>query len=202
MTFDDQLIGLVFPPGSSFNFTFDVPHSQVGIVHQVHAKELFPSTLDVQVGFLVTPEPPALGLTITVGSIYFPGDTATVFVMTSLNGQPTTVTSLQILVIRPNGSSIVLNAAVATAGVYKASYSVPSAGPLGTYAVVVKAQQAGSGSMSTIGSFEVKPSWLSANGRNLLVGTSIAGAVGVLGILGVAWRKGYFTGRRDEFPIP
>jgi hypothetical protein len=201
MTFDDQLMGLVFLQGSSFNFSFDVPHAQVG-THQVHAKELFPSNLDVQASFLVTPEPASLGLTVTVGSIYFPGDTATVFVMTTLNGQPTTVTSLQIVVVRPNGSSIMLNAALVTAGVYKASYAVPSNGPLGTYAVIAKAQQASSGSASAIGSFEVKPTWLQANGRNLLTGTTVVGAVGMLGLLAVAWRRGYFGRGKEEFEAP
>jgi hypothetical protein len=122
--------------------------------------------------------------------------------MTSLNGQPTTVTSLQMIVLRPNGSSTILNAALVTAGVYKASYAVPSTGALGTYAVVVKAQQTGSGGASAIAGFEVKPTWLSANGRNILAGTTIAGAVGVLGILAVAWRKGYFAKQEDGFPIP
>jgi hypothetical protein len=200
MTFDNQLLGNFIFQGSSFNFTFDVPHAQAGL-HKIHAIEQFPF-LDVQADFTVLPEPGSLSVTLSVGTIYFPGDTATVFVLTSLNGQPTTVTSLQIVIVRPNGSSIVLNAGLATAGVYKASYAIPSTGPLGTYAVVVKAQQSGSGSASTIGSFEVKPTWLSANGRNLLMGTSIVGAVGVLGILAVAWRKGYFTGRKGEFPIP
>jgi hypothetical protein len=141
-------------------------------------------------------------LTVTVGSIYFPGDTATVFVMTTLNGQPTTVTSLQIVVVRPNGSSIMLNAALVTAGVYKASYAVPSNGPLGTYAVIAKAQQASSGSASAIGSFEVKPTWLQANGRNLLTGTTVVGAVGMLGLLAVAWRRGYFGRGKEEFEAP
>jgi hypothetical protein len=201
MTFDDQLVGLIFVQGSSFNFAFDVPHSQVGIVHQVHAKELFPSNLDIQASFLVTPEPAALSLTVSVGSIYFPGDTATIFVMTSLGGQPTTITSLQILLVPPSGSNITLNAVRIATGVYKASYVVPGSGSLGTYALAVKAQQSGSGNASALGSFEVKPTWLQANGRNLLTGTSIAGAVGTLGVLAVAWRKGYLTGRKDEFPI-
>jgi hypothetical protein len=200
ITFDNQLLGFFIFQGNAFNFTFDVPHAQAGL-HKIHAIEQFP-LLDVQADFTVLPEPGTLSVSLSVGSIYFPGDTATIFVMTSLNGQPTTVTSLQMIVLRPNGSSTILNAALVTAGVYKASYAVPSTGALGTYAVVVKAQQTGSGGASAIAGFEVKPTWLSANGRNILAGTTIAGAVGVLGILAVAWRKGYFAKQEDGFPIP
>jgi hypothetical protein len=202
ITFDDQLVGFFFLQGSSFNFTFDVPDAQAGIVHQVHAKEVFPSSLDVQASFLVLPEPSTLTVSVSSGTIYFPGDTAIIFATSNLNGQPTTITSLQLILVRPNGSNITLNAVLVTPGVYKASYVIPTTGSIGTYAVVVKAQQAGSSDGSALASFEVKPTWLQANGRNVITATSIVGAVGTLGVVALAWRKGYFTRRKDEFPIP
>jgi plastocyanin len=202
ITFDDQLVGFFFIQGNSFNFTFDVPDAQAGIVHQVHAKEVFPSSLDVQASFLVLPEPSTLTVSVSAGTIYFPGDTAIIFATTSLNGQQTTVTSLQLTLVRPNGSNITLNAVLVTPGVYKASYVIPSTGSLGTYAVIVNVHQAGSSDRSALASFEVKPTWLQANGRNLITATSIVGAVGMLGVVALAWRKGYFTRREDEFPIP
>ncbi len=199
MTFDNQLLGIFFFQGSSFNFTFDVPHAQAGL-HKIHAVEPFP-LLDVQADFTVLPEPGTLKLTLSIGSLYFPGDTATVFVMTNLNGEPASVAVLQIMILIPNGSMILLNAAPIAGGVYKATYVVPSKGPLGTYAVMAKAQLAGSGSASAIGSFEVKPTWLQANGRNLLTGTTVVGAVGMLGVLAVAWRRGYFARGKEEFQV-
>src|SRR2546425_154194 len=202
MTFDNQLLGFIFLQNSSFSFTFDVPHAQPGIIHQVHAIELFPFNLDVKADFLVLPEPSALSVNVSVGSIYFPGDTATIFAMTSITGQPTTVTNLQVILIRPNGSNTTLNAVLVSPGVYKASYTVPATGSMGTYAVIARAQQAGSGDGSSLASFEVKPTWLQSNGRNIITATSIVGAVGALGIVALAWRKGRFTGRKDEFPIP
>jgi len=201
ITFDDQLVGFFFLQGSSFNFTFNVPDAQAGIVHQVHAKELFPSSLDVQASFTVLPEPGAVIVGVSGGTIYFPGDTATIFAMTSLNGQPTTVTSLQVILVKPNGSNLTLNAVQVSAGVYRASYAVPTTGSIGTYAVVVKAHQAGSADGSALVSFEVKPTWLQSNGRNVITATSLVGAAGALGIVAFAWRKGYFTKRKDEFLI-
>jgi len=202
ISFDDQLVGFFFLQESSFNFTFDVPDAQAGIVHQVHAKELFPSSLDVQASFLVLPEPSTLTVSVSVGTIYFPGDTAIIFVTTSLNGQLTTVTSLQLILVRPNGSNITLNAVLVTQGVYKASYVIPSTGSIGTYAVIVRDHQAGLSDGSALTSFEVKPTWLQANGRNVITATTIVGAVGTLGVVALAWSKGYFTRRKDEFPIP
>ncbi len=202
MTFDDQLVGLFYLQGSSFNFTFDVPHAQEGIVHQIHAKELYPSNLDVQAGFLVLPEPIALSVSVSVGTIYFPGDTATIFAMTSLAGRSTTVSSLQVLLIRPNGSNITLNAVLISPGVYKASYAVPATGSIGTYGMIVKAYQVGSVNGSALASFEVEPTWLQSNGRNVIAATSLVGAAGALGVVALAWRNGYFTRRKDEFLIP
>ncbi len=201
ITFDDQLIGFFFLRGSSFNFTFNVPDAQAGIVHQIHAKELFPSSLDVQASFLVLPEPSALTVSVTAGTIYFPGDTASIFATTNLNGRPATATNLQLILFRPNGSNITLTAVLVTPGVYKASYLIPTTGSIGTYAVMVKAHQAGSSDGSALASFEVKPTWLQSNGRNLITATSIVGAVGALGVVALAWRKGYFTRRKDEFAI-
>jgi len=202
ITFDDQLVGFFFLQGSSFNFTFNVPDAQAGVVHQVHAKELFPSCLDVQASFLVLPEPSILTVSVSAGTIYFPGDTATIFATTNLNGQLATVTSLQIILGGPNGSNITLNAVLVTPGVYKASYVIPSTGSIGTYGVIVKAHQAGSSDGSALASLEVKPTWLQSNGRSVITATSIVGAVGTLGVVALAWRKGYFTRRKDEFPIP
>jgi len=53
-----------------------------------------------------------------------------------------------------------------------------------------------------LATFEVKPTWLQSNTRNVITATSVVGAVGALGVMALAWRKGYFTKRKDEFLIP
>ena len=200
MTFDDQLTGLFFIQGSSFNFTFNVPVSQAGIVHQIHAKELFPLNLDIQTSFLVTLPPTVLRLSVSTGTIYFQGDTATIFVSTSLDGQATSVSGLQIILVRPNGSNTTLTSVQVSPGYYKAAYLVPSSGAFGTYAVVVTARQTGSNAQSALTTFEVKPTWLQSNGHTVTATTSVAAVAGALGLVALAWRKGYFSRKRDDFP--
>jgi uncharacterized protein YfaS (alpha-2-macroglobulin family) len=145
-----------------------------------------------------------LDLTVSVGTLYFPGDVATMFIMTTLNGQPTSVDDLQVMMIMPNGTSVLFNAVPVNGGLYKAKFVIPSNGPLGTYAVTAKAQKDDSGIVSAfaLASFEVKQSWPQANGRNLATGTTIVGAVGTVGVLAVAWRRGYFAKRKQEFQSP
>ena len=199
MTFDDQLVGLLILQGSSFNFTFNVPESQAGIVHVVHAKVFFfPPNLDVRANFLVLSEPSTLTVNVTAGTIYFPGDTATIFVMTDLNGQLTTVTSVQVILIKPNGSNTTLSTVLISPGVYRATFPVPTTGSIGTYSIIIRAHQTGSTDSSGLGGFEVKPTWLQANGPKIATATSIAGVLGAIGIFGLAWRKGYFSRRYDE----
>jgi PKD repeat protein len=193
MTFDNQLVGLFFPPGSSFDFSFDVPDAQVGS-HTVHAVSLFPSNLDVQAVFTVTPTPTGVSVSLSVGSIYFPGDTATIFVLSTVNGQASSVGSLQVILIPPTGSNITLNMVLVSPGFYKATYAVPSTA-IGTYAVIAKAHLTGSGDGSALAIFEVKPTWLSAQGPNLAAGLALTGLVGVAAM---TWRKGYFRRKEEQ----
>jgi len=199
VTFDNQLVGFIFIQSSSFNFSFDVPDAQPGL-HQVHAIELFGVTpLDVQTIFTVTPTPAPISVTVSVGTIYFPGDTATVFVMTSLNGQATSAGSLQVILIIPDGTNLTLSTIATAAGLYKASYTIPATGLIGTYAVTVRAHQTGSGDGTALASFEVKPSWLASNSRNVATGVAITGLVGVAAL---AWRRGYFRKNEDQEAVP
>src|SRR5205807_8557996 len=112
-----------------------------------------------------SPAPAAISISISVGGIYFPGDTATVFVETSLDERATSVGSNQKILNRPDGTNITLSTVLAATGIYKASYTIPSTGLIGTYAVNVRAHQTGFGDGTGLTSFEVKPSWLSSNTR-------------------------------------
>ena len=137
---------------------------------------------------------------ISVGSIYFPGDKATVFVLSSLNGSPTQMQTIQLKLLVPNGTSTSLTLTSVSPGLYKASYNVPTTGSTGTYALIATAKINGVNATS-LGNFEVKPTWLQAN-SHAITATSIAGAIGAVSIVGFAWRKGYLSKRKDEFPIP
>jgi len=194
ITFDNQFIGYSFG-NSTFTFTFSVPIAQAGS-HSIHAQELYSSFPDTQTTFTVTAPPGSLSVSVTTGTVYFPGDTVTIFVQTSLNGSPTTVTSIQATLIKPGNNNASLTLTFVTMGLYKATYTVPSTGPiLGTYAIVVKAHQAGSGDAQSLTTFEVKLLWLASQGKNITAGIAITGLVGVAA---VAWQKGYFRRKERE----
>ncbi len=196
MTFDDQLLGFFFLQGGSFNFTFDVPHAQAGIVHHVHAIELFPFNLNVQADFLVLSEPGNLSVSVDTGAIYFPGDTAVIYVLTSQGGVPVGPANvqLQITLVLPNGTNVGLIAKSVSTGLFKATYALPTTGSLGTYGLVVAAHSS-AGNGSALAGFEVKPTWLSQHGTTIMGATAIAGVVGVVAL---AWQKGYLSRRKDQ----
>lgn len=201
VTFDDQFLGFTTTSDGTFNFIFNVPHAQIGS-HEIHAyAELFPVPLEATVNFTVTPESSQPTVSISVGAIYFPGDTATIYVLATSNGIPARAASVHLTLVLPNGTALSLSLQSVSPGFYRASYKVPSTGSTGTYGLVVVAQQNGVGT-SSLASFEVKPSWLQANGRTVLTASSIAGIAGIFAVVALAWRRGYFTRRSDGLPIP
>jgi hypothetical protein len=134
-----------------------------------------------------------------MGTIYFPGDTATIFVLTSFNGAAIGPSGLQLQLIlfRPDGTNTTLHATSFGPGLYRATYAINSTGQLGTYTILAKAHETGPFDASTLRSFEVKPTWLSQNGRTVIGATSLAG---VIGLAAVAWKKGYLQRKKgDEF---
>ncbi len=203
VTFDDQFVGFTTMTNGTFNFVFEIPVSQTGL-HQIHAyAQFFPSQAKATANFTVTPTPTAGGLTLTVsvGAIYFPGDTVTIYVLFSLNGSPSQAQLLHLTLFLPNGTARTLTLNAIGAGLYRASFAIPTENSIGTYALVASAQF-NNLSAAGLASFEVKPTWLQSNGRSLATATGIVGAVGAVSILGFAWRRGYFTKRKDEFQIP
>jgi len=199
VTFDDQLIGFE-PLGNtgSFDFVFNVPVAQVG-PHQIHAYvQLNTGQIEVSTAFTVIPGPAQVSLTVSVGAIYFPGDTAVVYVLSTSNGSPANAGTVTLLLLLPNGTSSNLALVSVSTGVYKASYTVPSKNSIGTYGLVASSRLDGA-SASALGSFEVKPTWLQSNSRTLTGGVAVAGAIGVVAL---AWKKGYVTRRKDESLFP
>ncbi len=201
VTFDDMFLGFVFVRNGSFTFTFDIPHAEPG-VHLVKAFDTFSGARAVA-SFQVLPEQGTRSLVVSVdvGAVYFPGDTATIFILTSLNGVPAGPLGLQLQVslFKPDGSMVTLNTTSMAPGLFKASFTVPKTGSLGTYAILARAHTPDSLDASSLHSFEVKPSWLNGQGQTVMTAAAIAGVVGVLAL---AWRRGYLRKRNEEFPSP
>ena len=151
--------------------------------------------------FEVISSPTGFTVTLDVGTLYFPGDKATAFILVAQNGQPVSPMGLQLTLqlIKPDGTIQILVATKLTTGVYSAVYTIPTTGTaiLGTYAITVTAHSSSLGDSAALGSFEVKPTWLSKNAGTITTGTAIAGVVG-FGAVGLAWKKGYLKKKDDE----
>jgi len=197
VTFDNMFLGYSFNANNgSFTFTFDVLESEPGM-HQVIA-------FDVNTGahastmFTVLSAPTGrLSVTVDTGSVYFPGDTAVMYILTTFNGFPVEPSNvqLQVSLYLPNGTAISLHPTSIAKGIYKVTLAIPRAGPLGTYFVLIKAHESTPSDASALASFEVRLPWLSSNSGRITVGaTALAG---VVGLVAVAWRKGYVR-RKNE----
>jgi PKD repeat protein len=189
VNFDNMTSGFAIAHNGTFTFTFDVPLSQAG-THGVFAFDPF-SGAHASATFIVQPTSNNnLAISIDMGTIYFPGDTATAYILTTVNGAPIGQgVQLQVTLFKPDGTNTTLTAIRVGQGLYKATYTIPSTGPLGTYLVLAKAHQPGPMDASSLVSFEVKLTWLGSNsGRITLGATTLAGLVGLAGL---AWKKGY-----------
>jgi hypothetical protein len=195
VTFDNQFLGFSVLNNSTFTFIFNVPVSQPG-VHQIHATA--PFIFDAKASFTVTPPNGTVSVSISTGTIYFPGDSTTIFIATNLNGSPSTVTTLQVTLINPDNTNVTMKTRLVTNGLYKTNYTIPANGQIGTYALLVRAHLTGAADGQALTTFEVKPTWLSSNGRNI---TTAAAITGLVGVAALAWKKGYFK-REDEDEEP
>jgi len=197
VTFDNMFLGYSSNANNgSFTFTFDVLESEPGM-HQVIA-------FDVNTGahastmFTVLSAPTGrLSVTVDTGSVYFPGDTAVMYILTTFNGFPVEPSNvqLQVSLYWPNGTAISLHPTSIAKGIYKVTLAIPRAGPLGTYFVLIKAHESTPSDASALVSFEVRLPWLSSNSGRITVGATAF--AGVVGLVAVAWRKGYVR-RKNE----
>ncbi len=201
VTFDDQFVGFTTTTDGTFTFVFNVPLAQPG-QHEIQAvAELYPTPVKASTGFTVTSQPLSEpSLAVSVAPLYFPGDTATIYVLSSQNGSPAQAQTVSLTLILPNGTSRNLALSAINTGLYRSTYAIPATGAIGTYALFATSSN-GNTNTTALANFEVKPTWLQANGRNVMTATSILGVVGTVSFLGVAWRKGYFTKKKDEFSL-
>ena len=198
VTFDDQFLGEAFASNSSFVFTFNVPHAQPG-PHLIKALGLV-TGVNATAPFQVLAEPTPLTVSIDTGTIYFPGDTATVYVLIFQNGLAIQAPSIQIhlTLIKPDGSNVSLTVKGVSGGLFMAVYAVPTTGPIGTYALLATAQGPNSALGTALHTFEVKPSWLSSKSQTLV---SATGAIGAIGLVAFAWKKGYLRRKQGDQEI-
>jgi hypothetical protein len=138
---------------------------------------------------------PKLKVTANSGQLYFPGDTAVSYVLTSSDGSPVDPSVLHVLLIRPDGTNVTLKAVRVGLGVFRASYVIPGGDPLGTYVLIIDGQNTGMSNGGSIDTFQVKPSWIVANGQQVV---SVIGIAGMIGTLGLASYKGYLKKRGEE----
>ena len=194
MTFDDMFLGIASNTNETFNFTFDVPDAQPG-PHLVKAVDVL-NGISVVANFTVTGID-TLAVNVDVGTLYFPGDTAAIYTLATLNGAPLNSTTLQLhlSLMRPDGSNVTLTTSSIGAGMFMSTYTIPTAGPIGTYAIVAKGHVANVQDASALTTFEVKPTWLSAQAPALT--TTAVALTGVVGVAAVVWRKGIFRTKYD-----
>ncbi len=196
VTFDDMFTGISIVKEGGFSFTFNVPHAELGL-HQVKAFDTL-SGIRVSTDFQVTdshalPSKVDVGVAVDVGTIYFPGDSADIFVLVSVDGIATS-SPVEIMLIKPDHTSVTLTSSEVSNGVYRATFSIPRAASLGTYVVLAKATLRDS-SGSAIKTFEVKQSWLSQQTPRII---SALALVGIIAGVVVAWNRGYFRRRVED----
>jgi hypothetical protein len=194
VSFDDMLSGFTTASNGTFSFTFNVPDAQPG-AHFVKALDEFTGTSAVA-DFQVT-QVNTLALGVDVGTLYFPGDTVSIYTLAILSGTPLNSSTLQLhlILMKPDGSNLTLASRSSGSGLFKATYAIPSAGPLGTYAIVANAHVANVQDATSLTTFEVKLTWLSAQGPAITIATATAALTGMVALTALVWRKGLLRGK-------
>ncbi len=192
VTFDDMNLGFATTTNGTFTFVLDIPQAQPG-PHLIKAFDI--TGAHTNTSFQVLPPPGNVNVTVDTGTIYFPGDNVTVYVLTTLNGTRTAANGVKLTLVFPNGTITSLKTKSFLPGVYTASFKIPSNEPTGTYSIVATAQIANGPNISALSGFEVKTSWLSSHTSTIVGSTAVAG---VLGLAGVAWSKGYFRRKNGD----
>jgi len=197
VTFDDMFIGTKSVINESFTFTMNVPTAQLGR-HQIKAVDQFGNAI-AAADFVVSPSgPSSLAVTLTVGTVYFPGDTVAASLLVTSNGTPLSSFGLRmhLNLTKPDNSNVGLNVTSIGSGVFRGSYSLPKTAQIGTYSLVVTVNDPAIGTGSALAVFEVKLPWLSSQASTVTV-AGVA-SVATLGIALISWRKGYFKRSAKE----
>jgi len=113
------------------------------------------------------PTPPPTGqiaISIDVGAFYFPGETATFHILTTVNGIPATLKGVTWNLYLPDGTKVPLTPATVDVGLYKVEYELPADALEGSYTLMVYAVQ-GDYKASAIKSFQVSTTLSDLNAK-------------------------------------
>jgi len=122
------------------------------------------------------PPPPTAGpvaVSIDVGAFYFPGETATFYILTTISGVPASVAGLTSNLYLPDGTKVPVNPVSIDAGLYKAEYALPEDASEGSYALMVYVVQ-GEYKASAIKSFQVSATLSSLNAKLVALEGTVA----------------------------
>jgi hypothetical protein len=191
VSFDDMFLGIASNANGNFSFTFNVPDAQPGL-HFV--KAIDESTgVSATASFTVT-QVDSLSISLAVGTLYFPGDTAAIYTLATLTGSPlnSTTLQLQLTLLKPDGSNATLPSAFIGSGLFRATYTIPGNGPIGTYSIVARAHAPNAPDTTALTTFEVKLTWLSAQGPAVKTATVAVALTSMVALATALWRKNFF----------
>jgi thermitase len=184
VTFNDMLLGYADTDASgSFTFTFNVPFSTAA----TWVVKAFDGIVSAQANFTVVDITP-LTVQVDVGAIHFRGEIATFQVYTAFNGSVVNATVTSALLYKPDGSNETLTVQSVADGLSKASYTLPTDAPTGTYALVVTAGYSTSTVQSqgtAFKSFLVSPTLSGWNALLISVNDSVGAIQTDLGLVNV-----------------
>jgi hypothetical protein len=192
-----MFLGTASVNNGSFNFTLDIPNAQIG-THQIKATDFYAqmvlvANFEVISGGTVTGN--GLSITLSAGTLYFPGDAAVANILTSVVGGSNlpNLQSLRVTLYSPDNTTVQLTPRNLGPGLYVVSYPISTTARLGTYTIRALAMSAQNGNASAIVSFEVKPTWLQTHATQVA-----AGGAATAGIAGTAIAVWYRKRRPDE----
>jgi len=190
LTFDDQLIGLIYVDNyGNFTASFNVPSSEAG-PHTVKMPiyyYLYPITIEAP--FTVTDVTP-IDVNLDVGDIFFKGETAEFYAQTASKGKPIDVTSLKATLYMPDGTNKTLTYQRIAIGLYKIRYIISDKGAMtGTYTLMVEANyitDTVNAYGTSIRTFIVKPTWEREAPK--IAAFSMA-SIGLVSVMFLLWRR-------------
>jgi PKD repeat protein len=191
LTFDDQLIGLVFVDrNGNLSAEFNVPLSEAGShVVKVVLSYYSSALTDAKATFTVSQVAP-LDVNIDVGDIYFKGETVEFYLQTVFNGEAVDATSINPTLYLPDGRTQTLTWQRTAKGLYKIRYATNGKGSkTGTYNLVVEAgytTETVDAHGTSIKAFLVKSTWEREMPR--VAAFSIA-SLGLVSAMLVIWRR-------------
>jgi subtilisin family serine protease len=185
--FDDMPIATTKADGNgSFTAAFNVPLAEAG-VHMIKVLDDY-NTL-VSTTYTVTAssvEMNVLAIEVDVGSIYWRGEVAQFFALTTLNGIPINVTRLDARIYKPDRTSETLSYTQEGPGIYLMTFAVPLDALNGTYTLRVDAEVNGVNGAS-IGSFLVSSTLTAWNATLLAMEHNLAIVQTDIGIIKISF---------------